>query len=82
MTFNYVVGGVSQALPTFATQSGAYSIRFNPIPFSTLGIHRFEVVISDSQVTSSKTFDLEIYNTEPYFTREQPVDQTMRLNNT
>ena len=81
MSFEEIVGGVATSLPIFATQSGSYQITFNPIPFSTLGVHTFKVIISDSLNESSLTFDLEIYNTAPYFSQEVPVDQTMRLNN-
>lgn len=44
-------------------------------------MHTFKVIISDSQYESYLPFDLEIYNTAPYFSQEVPVDQTMRLNN-
>jgi hypothetical protein len=81
MSFEEIVGGVATALPVFATQSGSYQITFNPIPFSTLGVHTFKVILSDSLYESFLTFDLEIYNTAPYFSHEVPVDQTMRLNN-
>jgi len=72
MTYELIVSGVAYALPAFATASGT-SIVFSPISFETLGLHTFKVSITDSSDMSSKNFDLEIFNTAPYFTSEVPV---------
>jgi hypothetical protein len=71
ISFMHVIDGVPSGLPDWATPSG-YSIVFTPVTFSTLGNHTFQVIISDSQSKTTKNFDLEIFNTAPYFTDKVP----------
>lgn len=81
MSFQYQIGGSPSPLPSWATQSGPYQIKFKPVPFSLLGTHTIHVEISDTQKSSQSTFDLEVFNTEPRFTEKVPIDQTINLNN-
>ena len=45
--FEEIVNTVAQIIPSFAAANGI-NILFNPVPFSTLGVHTFKVTISDS----------------------------------
>lgn len=56
-------------------------MNFFPIKMSDIGFYNFQVTISDGNAQSTLNFELEVYNTPPYFIKEVPSNLTMKFNN-
>ena len=56
-------------------------IIFNPTQWSYVGTYKVITILTNSNNSNNYTWDLEIYNTPPYFSKgKKPVNQKVRFN--
>ncbi len=77
----YTTTGVTSIVP-FASLVGNNTLRFYTNSFADIGVHKFQLWLSDGQLSSYKDVYVELFNNPPYFIKEVPANMTLRFNNT
>jgi hypothetical protein len=56
-------------------------LKFFSNSFSDIGVHKFQLQLSDTHLSSTKDLWVEFYNNPPFFIKEVPINLTIKFNN-
>ena len=57
-------------------------MRFFTNSFADIGFHKFQLKLSDTQLSSTKDLWVEFFNNPPFFIKEVPRNLSLKFNNT
>jgi hypothetical protein len=57
-------------------------LKFFTNSFTDVGVHKFQLKLSDTQLSTTYDLWVEFFNNPPFFIKEVPMNMTLKFNNT